>query len=75
MKLHEVLNFFTGSDYPPPLGFNIDPILRFSNTNELPTASTCALEITLPTKFYKSPDDFHEKIIYAFKNHGGLGLL
>ena len=49
--------------------------LYFSPVAEFPCASTCALELTLPTKFHNSPDMFKEKMIYALLNHGGFGLL
>lgn len=75
MTLGQILSFFTGTEYPPPLGFDTEPTLRFSNYSEYPTASTCALELTIPTKYYDSPRDFHEKMIYGLKNHGGFGLL
>jgi len=51
------------------------PSVQFSSYIEYPTASTCALEITLPTKYHDSPKDFNAKMIYALKNHGGFGLL
>ena len=71
--LTEVLSFFSGAEYPPPLGFDVDPSVGFSNL-EYPTASTCALELTLPTKHHDKPLVFREKMIYALKNHGGFGL-
>ena len=74
LMLSQVLSFFTGAEYPPPLGFDTDPTIRFCNSLEFPTASTCALEMTIPTKYHDSPQDFHDKMLYAFKNHGGFGL-
>ena len=41
-----VLPFFTGADTIPPLGYT-SAVLNF---NQYPTASTCAVELTLPTK-------------------------
>jgi len=75
ITLEEILSFFTGSEYPPPLGFETVPSVQFSSYIEYPTASTCVLEITLPTKYHDSPKDFNAKMIYALKNHGGFGLL
>ena len=71
----QLLSFFTGSEYPPPLGFHCTPSLRFTSDSEFPLASTCALELTLPTKHYGNPDLFREKMVYGLKNHGGFGLL
>ena len=75
MTLEQILNFFTGANYPPPLGFDQPAALWFSPLAEFPCASTCALELTLPTKYHDSPDMFKEKMIYALLNHGGFGLL
>lgn len=74
MTLSEIFSFFTGAAYPPPLGFDTDPSVRFSN-GEYPTASTCIVELTLPTKHYDSPEEFRTRMIYGFKNHGGFGVL
>lgn len=75
VTLGQVLSFFSGAEYPPPLGFNIPPAIYFSATNVFPQASTCALTLTLPTKYFDQPESFEEKMIYALKNHGGFGLL
>ena len=71
--LHNVLSFFTGAEIIPPLGFEITPSLRFSDSM-LPTASTCALQLVLPTSYYNNEEVFKEKTIYAMLNHGGFGL-
>ena len=66
--LHNVLSFFT---IIPPLGFEITPSLSDSM---LPTASTCALQLILPTSYYNNEELFKKKMIYAMLNHGGFGL-
>ena len=66
--LHNVLSFFTGAEIIPPLGFEITPSLRFSDSM-LPTASTCALQLVLPTSYYNNEELFKEKMIYAMLNH------
>lgn len=71
--LHNVLSFFTGAEIIPPLGFEITPSLRFSDSM-LPTASTCALQLVLPTSYYNNEELLKEKMIYAMLNHGGFGL-
>ena len=71
--LHNVLSFFTGAEIIPPLGFEITPSLRFSDSM-LPTASTCALQLILPTSYYNNEELFKEKMIYAMLNHDGFGL-
>ena len=49
VTLQMVLAFFTGSDFLPPLGLP-DATLSFNSRNAYPCASTCAIELTLPTK-------------------------
>ncbi len=43
--LGTILAFFTAAEMLPPLGFDCCLVLRFSETNVFPTASTCALEL------------------------------
>ena len=74
MSLPEILAFFTGTERVPPLGFDHPPTLRFDSNNIFPTASTCALELTLPTCYYNNPEEFVKKVSYGMKNHGGFGL-
>ena len=75
VTLGHILSFFTGAEYPPPQGFDESPSIRFNPTSEFPLASTCALELTLPTKFYDEPKLFKERMVYGIQNHGGFGLL
>ena len=73
VTLDKVLNFVTGSEYPPPLGFD-DPIsINFSSSNVFPIASTCASQLTLPLVYFNNEGLFKEKVIYAVMNHGGFG--
>lgn len=72
VTLSTVMSFFTGSDSIPPLGLP-DAVLSFNKDNMFPTASTCALELTLPTKLL-SYDEFKHKCDIAFTMHGGFGL-
>ena len=65
-----VLSFFTGADTVPPLGFS-DATLNFNDDNPYPTASTCSLSLTLPTKYYLS---YEANFIFSMLNHGGFGL-
>lgn len=63
---------FTGADSIPPLGLD-DASLNFNESNSYPTASTCALELTLPTK-HRSYDEFKQHLDVAFTMHGGFSL-
>ena len=68
-----ILSFFTGSKEVPPLGLPHTPALNFSCNSPFPTASTCAIELTLPT-IYDIEDDFETSMNTAFLQHGGFGL-
>ena len=71
VHLSTVLSVFTGAESLPPMGVGMAPVLRFDPSNMFPTASTCALEFTL---YHNQPHLFKEKMVYAFKNHGGFGM-
>ena len=73
VSLGVVLSFFSGADDIPPLGFPHEPVLNFSSHAVYPTASTCAIQLTLPTQ-YDSFDKFKNKLDQAFLMHGGFGL-
>ncbi len=47
-SLDMILSFFTGADSVPPLGYR--NVLSFNHMSLYPTASTCAVELTLPTR-------------------------
>ena len=69
VTLEGILQFFTGAIQAPCIGFH-DPELNF---NVYPTASTCALQLTLPTK-YSVYEDFKKSLTTGFLCHGGFGL-
>ena len=62
----------SGASRSPPLGF-ADGTLNFNHVNPYPTASTCAICLTLPTK-YDSYDSFKEAFVFSMQSHGGFGL-
>ena len=68
-----VLAFFTGSDSLPPLGLP-DATLSFNSRNAYPCASTCAIELTLPTKF-REYSMFKMNMDIAFTKHCGFQLI
>ena len=49
ISMGDILSFFTAAEYIPPLGFD-NATLNFNDKNPYPTASTCGLCLTLPTK-------------------------
>lgn len=68
-----VLSFFTGAGEIPPLGFPFEATLKFSATSPYPTASTCAIELTLPTQ-YTHQEQFTKAMSQALILHGGFGI-
>ena len=73
LSLKMILSFFTGADCIPPLKYR-SAFLHFNPNNHYPTASTCAIQLTLPTK-YESYDEFKKQMDVAFWMNGGFGLL
>ena len=75
VKLSDVISFFSGAEEPPPAGFPRQPKLNFNLDHNViyPTASTCAVELTLPTK-YRVYKEFKQSLNIAFLFHGGFGL-
>ena len=71
VSLRTVLAFFTGADSVPPLGYK-SAVINFDHTNQYPTASTCAIQLTLPTK-YQDYKQFKKELNVAFTMHGGFG--
>ena len=69
--LKEVLIFFTGMDKIP---LPMNPTLKFSDQNLYPTASTCVMELTLPS-VHSDHGTFKEHLNVAFMQHGGFGLI
>ena len=56
LSLGDCLSFFTGAEQVPPAGFDRECTLNFNSSNIYPTASTCALVLTLPTMYYDTYD-------------------
>ena len=73
--LGEVLIFFSGADYPPPLGFLTKAHLKFLECEKgrgLPTASTCSLTLFLPT-VPQCFTDFSSAFTRGLKENDGFG--
>lgn len=76
--LETVLMFFTGGEEIPPTGYGalVQPCLNFSCDQPYPTASTCAISLTLPTKYVGEPySSFKQAMDTAMLCHGGFGLV
>ncbi len=69
--------FMTGGEEIPPGGFDcfISPCLNFNDEQPYPTASTCSITMTLPTKYMTDYSRFKTAMNVAMKCHGGFGLI
>ena len=74
VSMKMVLAFFSGADSIPPLGYGRPATLNFNATNPYPTASTCSIELTLPTK-YANFEAFKKAMDIGLSMHGGFGLI
>ena len=74
VSLETVMNFFSGAyDDVPRAGYGVDPAIYFSNENIYPTSSTCALQLTLSTR-YSDFYLFKKALDTGFLMHGGFGF-
>ena len=67
------MSFFTGAEEIPPMGYDRTPEINFNSSSPYPTSSTCALQLTLPTR-YSEYGPFKRALDAAFIMHGGFGL-
>jgi len=67
------MSFFSGADDIPPMGYPHEPLINFNPDSAYPTASTCALQLTLPT-CYPEYVAFKRALDTAFTMHGGFGM-
>jgi len=70
-----MLVFFTGADRVPPLGFSKRPTVSFNHTNtsKFCTASTCDLQLRLPTCHGDDYSSFKDAMIMSLKDNDGFG--
>ena len=74
-SVDDVLVFFTAADRVPPLGFGRDCSVVFLHGAKLATASTCELELRLPTGHGEDLASFREAMMLSLKGHDGFGGL
>ena len=72
-SLNDVLVFFTGADEIPPLGFPKVCSVIFLHDAKLATASTCDLQLRLPTGHGEDFSSFQEAIILSILGNDGFG--
>lgn len=77
VTLKTVLYFFTGAEAIPPGGYGalVYPCVNFNDEQPYPTASTCAITLTLPTKYCSTYSSFKSAMDTAMLCHGGFGLV
>jgi len=71
--LEHVLIFFSCCDNLPPAGLPEKPMLKFNKDNLYPAASTCLIQLVLPTR-HRDYDTFKSHLTTGFRDHGGFGL-
>ena len=59
---------------PPPTGFDIKPLLVFTDEKRLPQADTCSMRFTV-WRNYTSYDSFKEDMDFSIPNSQGFGLV
>ena len=68
----DILTFVTGASSVPPIGFDDDLRVSFNEVAKFPVASTCALTLTLPSK-YEDYESFKEAMNNALLGAHGFG--
>ena len=72
-QVSDVLVFCTGADRIPPLGFGTNPKIVFLRDGKFATASTCAVELRLPTIHGENLQAFMECMVMSLKGNDGFG--
>ena len=65
--------FVTGAARVPPLGFHHRPKVEFLYAGKFCTASTCDLQLRLPTIHGDDYQAFEEAMIMSLKGNDGFG--
>lgn len=65
--------FFSGANRVPPLGFEKQPTISFITDSKLASASTCDLQLRIPTVHGKNYENFKEGLILSIKGNDGFG--
>ena len=73
LKSVVTLSLSSGAEEIQENGFPHEPVLSFNPTDVFPTASTCAIELTLPTMYSDNYYKFKTMMNIALTCHGGCG--
>ena len=71
-KLKKMLNFFTGEESIPAVGFSSKPSLWFSETSLYPSSYTCSFELVVSSG-HTNVESFQSRMDQALVSHGGFG--
>ena len=74
-SIEDVLVFFSGTNRVPPLNFDKQPTITFlhSACAKFATASTCDLQLRLPTGYGEDYEAFKSAMVMAVKDNDGFG--
>ncbi|XP_076149223.1 G2/M phase-specific E3 ubiquitin-protein ligase-like [Alosa pseudoharengus] len=71
--LHDILQFATGSNEVPPIGFSPQPSIEFLHEGgKYPIANTCVNFLRLP--IHTNYDSFREAMDFGIRNTQGFGM-
>ena len=73
LTLGDLLVFFTACEKVPVLGFDPHLSLHFNSMDSYPTASTCAHELVLPSKYHEDSAGFKQAMTTGLLCYGGYG--
>ena len=70
-----MLVFFTGADRIPPMGFSkrLTATFLLNPKDKFATASTCDLQLRIPTGYGNNLDAFVDAMILSLKGNDGFG--
>jgi len=74
-SLKDIVVFLTGSEAVPPLGFDVTPMIDFTDEDQFPKVSTCSLTLTFSRKMKSSFTDFKEIMDFAVLGSEGFDCL
>ena len=76
VKISDITEFVSGASKMPASGFDRTPSVCFTDSEMLPTSSTCALTITFPRQYgLLTYEYFKEKLNLCIRNSFGFGSI
>ena len=76
VTVQEIVKFMSGSSKIPATGFDTTPKIRFTDSDRLPTVSTCEMSITFPRGMgLLSYEEFKDKMDFCILGSYGFGVV